>query len=116
MYLVIRKYSGARDLDELERSVVRGFLPVIRNAEGFLDYYFIRTADDAFTTVSVFENRQEAEASIGLAAEWIKQNAMPLLPTPPEVSTGEVVMAAHRNLQPEFLASPPETPAMAPPH
>lgn len=114
MYMAMRKYrASASDMDELERRVLRDFVPLIRKAEGFLDYYFVRTGRDAYLTISVFEEQEQVEASTRMAAEWIKQNVLPMLPNPPEIITGEVTIAAHSGgVQPEFSATRPEAPSL----
>ena len=53
----------------------------------------VDAGDGVVATVSVFETREDAEESIRMAADWIRQNMASLLPNPPEITAGEV--AAH---------------------
>src|ERR687894_205372 len=93
MYMVIRHYQEVdpTSVDEVMRHIDEGFAPIIKEAPGFLAYYGLDTGGREIATVSIFEDRDGAEESIRLAADYIlKQNLAPLLPNPPEVIAGEV--------------------------
>ncbi len=93
MYMVIRRYQEVdpSSVDEVMRHIDEGFTPIIKDAPGFLAYYGLDTGGREIATVSIFEDRDGAEESIRLAADYIlKQNLTPLLPNPPEVIAGEV--------------------------
>jgi len=45
-------------------------------------------------STSVFEDQAGAEESNRRAADWVRQNIAPLLPSPPQITAGEVV--AHK--------------------
>lgn len=57
---------------------------------GFVAYYAINAGDGVVASISVFETQAGAEESNRMAASWVKQNLASLLPTPPEITAGEV--------------------------
>ena len=44
------------------------------------------------TTVTLCDEQTGAEASVQLAAGWLRENMPTVAPNPPEVSNGEVVL------------------------
>jgi hypothetical protein len=91
MHVAIRRYQvDAASVDEVMRQVNEGFIPIIKNADGFLAYYALNAGAGEIATVSVFEDQAGAEESIRMAADWVRQNLAALLPDPPEISAGEV--------------------------
>ena len=90
MHAVIRQYQVAGSADEVIRGINEGFVPIIKDASGFRAYYALDAGGGRLATVSVFEDRNGAEESTRMAADWIRQNMASLLPNPPEVLQGEV--------------------------
>jgi hypothetical protein len=45
MHATVRRYEGLSDPGEVVRLVNEGFLPIIREIEGFVDYYVIDGGD-----------------------------------------------------------------------
>jgi hypothetical protein len=99
--------------DEVMRRVNEGFIPIIKDADGFLAYYALEAGAGEIATVSVFEDQAGAEfsgidrggtralarwgklergvkESVRIAADWVRQNLAALLPDPPEIIAGEV--------------------------
>jgi hypothetical protein len=95
MHVVIRRYqlNPASSVDAVMRQVDEGFIPIIKDADGFLAYYALKTGAGEIATVSIFEDRVGAQKSIRMAADWVRDNLAALLPNPPEIIAGEV--AAH---------------------
>jgi hypothetical protein len=92
MHVAIRRYQmDPASFDEVNRQVNEGFIPIIKDADGFLAYYVVDAGAGEIATVSVFEDQAGAEESVRMAADFIRQNLAPLLPTPPEITAGEVV-------------------------
>ncbi|MCL4298638.1 MAG: hypothetical protein KJ077_23070 [Anaerolineae bacterium] len=91
MYASIRRYQmEPGSVDELMRRVNEGFVPIISQAPGFMAYYAVNGGGGVVASISVFESQAGAEESNRLAADWVKQNLAVLLPTPPEITAGEV--------------------------
>src|ERR671939_757588 len=91
MHVVIRRYqTDPGSVGEVMRHVNEGFIPIIKDAEGFLAYYALNAGAGEIATVGVFEDQAGAEESIRMAADWVRQNLAALLPNPPEITAGEV--------------------------
>ena len=91
MHVVIRRYQlDPGSVDEIMRQINEGFIPIIKDAEGFLAYFALNAGAGEIATVSVFEDQAGAEESIKMAADFIRQNMAALLPNPPEITAGEV--------------------------
>ena len=94
MFVAIRYYQTAPDsTDEVVRRVKEGFVPIIRDTQGFVSYFVLAPSEreDELVSVSVFEDRSSAEESNERAEDWVKQNLSELLPLP-EFAEGEVVV------------------------
>jgi hypothetical protein len=93
MHAAIRQYQvDPGSVDEITRGVNEGFLPTIKDVYGFQAYYVVDAGGGRLATVSVFEDRAGAEESTRKAADWIRQNMASLIPNPPEVLEGDVVV------------------------
>lgn len=91
MYISVRRYKmEPGSVDELMRRVNEGFVPIISKGPGFKAYYALNAGAGVVASISIFETQAGAEESNKMAADWVKQNIAPLLPTPPEVTAGEV--------------------------
>jgi hypothetical protein len=94
MYASIRKYKIAPGtIGEITRRVEEGFVPIISKGPGFVAYFNINSGPDVMTTVSVFQDHTGAAKSNMTAASWVKQNVASLLPNPPEIISGEVMIS-----------------------
>jgi heme-degrading monooxygenase HmoA len=94
MFVAIRYYQAAPDsIDEVVSRVKEGFVPIIRDTQGFVSYFVLAPSEreDELVSVSVFEDRSGAEESNERAEDWVKENLSELLPLP-EVAAGEVVV------------------------
>ncbi|MEV6209450.1 hypothetical protein [Kitasatospora sp. NPDC051914] len=93
MYAAVRRYEGVTDPAEAGRRVAEGFVPLLRQVPGFVAYYWVDAGDGVMLSTSVFEDRAGAEESILRAADFVRDNLASLLPTPPQVTAGQVVAA-----------------------
>jgi hypothetical protein len=91
MYATVRRYEGVTDTKEVARLVNEGFLPIIREIEGFVDYYFVDAGAGVMVSTSIFEDPSGEEESNWRAGQFVGQHLMPLLPNPPHITAGEVV-------------------------
>jgi Antibiotic biosynthesis monooxygenase len=93
VHLAVRYYRVDPDsVDEVIRRINEGFVPTISDAPGFLAYYALDAEDGVLATVSVFEDRSGAEESIRMAKDYVNEDLSSLIPDPPEVMAGEVVV------------------------
>ena len=95
MYVTVRRYEGVTDPSEVAREVNEGFLPIISEIEGFVDFYFVDAGEGVMVSTGVFEHKSGAEESSWRAGEYIGEHGLAsVLPNPPQVTEGEVV--AHK--------------------
>jgi hypothetical protein len=93
MHAAMREYQvDPGSVDEITRGVNEGLLPTIKEVYGFQAYYVVDAGGGRIASVSVFEDRAGAQESTRLAADWMRQNMASLVPDPPKVLEGEVVV------------------------
>ena len=74
MHAAIRRYKVRPEVTpEVIKQIMDGFVPLIKQSPGLLAYYVLDEEDGAFSTVSIFEEREQLERANGLAANWMKQ-------------------------------------------
>jgi quinol monooxygenase YgiN len=91
MYASIRRYK-TESVSEATRNSRRHFAHAIRQAPGLVAYYIVESTEGEWTTVSIFEDRQAAERSDRLAADYIRREGVADLMGEPEVTRGEVTL------------------------
>ncbi|MFE9865586.1 hypothetical protein ACFYPZ_23080 [Streptomyces sp. NPDC005506] len=91
MYAVVRRYEGVTDPAEAGRQVNEGFLPLLRQVQGFVAYYWVDAGGGVMVSMSVFQDPAGAEESTERAGEFVRDRLVSLLPNPPQVTAGEVV-------------------------
>ncbi|MET8421406.1 hypothetical protein ACWD7C_36845 [Streptomyces sp. NPDC005134] len=91
MYAVVRRYEGVTDPAEAGRQVNEGFLPLLRQVQGFVAYYWVDAGGGVMVSTSVFQDPSGAEESTDRAADFVRDRLASLLPSPPQVTAGEVV-------------------------
>ena len=92
MYATIRIYSvGSGFADALveHEGEVR---QLISEIDGFKAYYLLKTADGT-ASISVFDDEAGASESTRVAAAWVGENLPQFAGTPPQVTTGDVVIS-----------------------
>ncbi len=94
MYATIRRYKIAPgSVEKLTKEIQQGFVPIVSKLSGFKEYFWVKTPHNEMFSVSVFENQAGAEESVRKASDYVREhNLASLLPNPPEVITGEVVV------------------------
>jgi hypothetical protein len=91
MYAVIRHYHfDKKDSPEIERLVHDEFLPLIRKADGFVDFYWLNDGNSECASLSVFDDKAGADESVRLAADFVRKNMAELLREKPEIIAGPV--------------------------
>jgi hypothetical protein len=76
-YAIIMRYQtdSAR---EINKAVTEKFVPRIKHLPGFVAYYGIDSGYGVWSSVSVFDSKADAEASIQLARDFVKENDLTL--------------------------------------
>src|SRR5688572_7211970 len=96
MYLTVRRYEGSTDPAEVARRVSAGFVPLISGIPGFLGYAFVDAGNGVIITMSWYRDQAGAQESNRRAAGWAGENLGPLLPNPPQITAGVVVVHEER--------------------
>lgn len=94
LYATVRRYVGVTNPSEAARRVNEGFVPLVSQIPGFVDYYWIDAGGGVMISVSVFQSRASAEQSNKIAADFARKNLASVLPSKPQITAGEVV--AHK--------------------
>lgn len=93
MYATVRSYAGSGNLVEALVENESSVRELISGIDGFRAYYLIRTDDGGAVSVSVYDDQAGREESNRVAAAWIRENLPDLAVSPPQVSSGEVMIA-----------------------
>jgi len=90
MYVAVRRYEGVTDPQKVAQ-VAQDFVPIISEVPGFVAPYFADAGDGVTVATSVLEHKDAEEESTFLAGEFVAEHLAPLLPSPPQVTAGEVI-------------------------
>ena len=91
VFASVRVYAGVdpADQDEIARRTDAGFLPIMRESQGFVGY-FLLPAGERLAAISLFDSAEQASASAEKAREFVAENLTPLLPNAPTVYEGRL--------------------------
>jgi hypothetical protein len=97
MFATIRRYTATtsipqKEIDEFRHLISDGFLPMVKDIEGFHAYHLF-VSEKELCTVSVFETRKGAAESTRRAAEFVRKTPLPLQLGAPEVIEGDVLIS-----------------------
>ena len=91
MFAVIRHYHfDKKDSAEIDRLIQEQFVPIIRKAKGFVRYYWLDTGNGEGASFGVFKDKDGADESVALAAEFVRTQMAQLLRQKPEVIEGSI--------------------------
>ena len=91
MFAVIRHYHfDKKDSLEIDRLIQEQFVPIIRKAKGFVRYYWLDTGNGEGASFGVFKDKDGADESVALAAEFVCTQLAQLLRQKPEVIEGSI--------------------------
>jgi quinol monooxygenase YgiN len=91
MFAVIRHYHfDKKDSAEIDRLIQEQFVPIIRKAKGFVRYYWLDTGNGEGASFGVFKDKNGADESVALAAEFVRTKMAQLLRQKPEVIEGPI--------------------------
>jgi hypothetical protein len=92
MYVAVRRYEGVTDPQRVAQVGEEDFVPIISELPGFVAHYTVDAGDGVMVGISVFEHKDAEEQSTYRAGELVGERLEPLLPNPPQVTAGEVVV------------------------
>jgi hypothetical protein len=89
--MAIRQYqfAGGHTMGELVTAVESGFMPIVSQVPGFIEYYLVETADGV-VSISVFADQAGAEESTKRAKDWVSDALTGFFAGPPTVTTGTI--------------------------
>ena len=91
MFAVIRHYHfNPKDGAEIDRRICEVSLPIVKNAKGFVRYYWLDTGDGEGASLGVFKDKAGADESVHLAADYVKEHLSKLLTQKPEIIEGPI--------------------------
>ncbi len=91
-YTVIRRYALSGSSDEVLQELNNGFLPLISQAAGYVQYLVVSSANNTVTTITVFQSQAQYQSAAQTEAGWVQQNLASLLPTPAEETHGAAII------------------------
>ena len=94
MFVVVRRYAPGARASEVAWRVGEGLVPILAKLPGFRAYYCFVGEVGRPVSVSIVESRAAAVAANDRAREWVAANMADLIPDPPEVTMGEMLVDA----------------------
>ncbi|HXF96002.1 MAG TPA: hypothetical protein VNI61_07845, partial [Gemmatimonadales bacterium] len=94
MHVVLRRYRiryGAMELTP--RYARETLLPRLRQVPGFSAYYLVNAGDGLVASLGLFETAEGAATGDQLVAEWFRNDWPAFRAVPPELTSGEVMVA-----------------------
>ena len=94
MYATIRSYHGVdqKRTAELTSKVNQTLVPKLSELPGFAAYYLVDAGNGIFTSVGLFETREQGEESTKFVTRWIRDEKLDtLIPNEPKITSGKVV-------------------------
>ena len=101
MFATIRRYDGVEQnrTTELTSKVNETLVPKLNKLPGFVGYYLIEAGNGVFSSLSLFETREQAMESTKFVATWIREEKLDtILPNEPKITSGQVVAHSDRVL------------------
>jgi hypothetical protein len=101
MHATIRRYDGVDQnrTTELTSKVNETLVPKLNKLPGFVGYYLIEDGNGVFSSLSLFETREQAMESTKFVATWIREEKLDtILPNEPKITSGQVVAHSDRVL------------------
>ena len=101
MYGTIRRYESVDQTrtSELVKKADETLLPSLSELPGFNGYYLIDTGNGVMSSVGFFDTSAHADESTRVASDWVREQKLETaLPSPPKITSGEVVVNKTREL------------------
>ena len=94
MYATIRIYDHAEGLADAVAEHKAEIVGLFHEIEGFRSYHIVKTGPASAVSLTVYDDQAGAEASTGIARDWIAANLGGLSIDAPQVLGGDVAMSA----------------------
>jgi hypothetical protein len=94
MHATIRRYDGVDQnrVTELTGKVNETLVPKLRTLPGFKGYYLIEAGNGVFSSLGLFETREQGEESGKVLHSWIHDEKFEtLIPNEPKITSGKII-------------------------
>ena len=101
MFGTIRRYESIDQsrTDELVKKADESLVPKLSELPGFSGYFLIEAGNGVMSSIGFFDTSEQADESTRIASIWVRENKLETaLPTPPKITSGEVVLHKTREL------------------
>jgi hypothetical protein len=101
MHVTIRRYESIDKSrkSEILKQVDENLLPKLSELPGFSGYSLIDAGNGVMTSVGFFDTAAQADESTRVVGSWLREAELETaLPTPPQVTSGPVVVEKRREL------------------
>ncbi len=101
MFATIRRYDGVDQnrTTELTKKVNETLVPKLNKLPGFAGYYLIEDGNGVFSSLSLFETREQGMESTKFVTSWIREEKLDtILPNEPKITSGQVIAHSDRVL------------------
>src|SRR5258707_3312613 len=97
MYIFIRKSPKVRSVADAARRAKSGIGQILRQSHGFRSYYVLDGGNGVGVAVTIFEDRESANAANAKILEFVQASLHDLDLGDPEITAGEVLV----NIEPD---------------
>ena len=101
MHAIIRRYESIDQnrKSEILKKVDENLLPALSGLPGFNGYSLIDAGNGVMTSVGFFDTAAQADESTRVAGSWLREQKLDtVLPNPPKITSGDVVVHKTREL------------------
>jgi hypothetical protein len=101
MFCTIRRYESIDQsrTNELVKLADESLVPKLSELPGCSGYYLIEAGNGVMSSIGFFDTSEHAEESTRIASNWVRENKLETaLPTPPKITSAEVVLHKTREL------------------
>jgi hypothetical protein len=101
MHATIRRYESIDQSrkSEVLKKIDENLVPTLSELPGFNGYSVIDAGNGVMTSVGFFDTAAQADESTRIAGSWLREQKLETaLPTPPKITSGNVVVHKTREL------------------
>jgi hypothetical protein len=101
MYATIRRYEAIDQTraGELVKKIDTSLAPRLSKLPGFGGYHLVEAGEGVVSSIGFFETSAQADESTRVASNWLREEKLDtVVPNPPSITVGEVVVHKPREL------------------
>jgi len=93
MHAIIRRFTNVRSVEDAARRSKTGIGQILRQSAGFRAYYVLDGGSGVGISVTLFDNRECAEAANDKVLSYIQASLPDLMLGDPEIISGSVLVS-----------------------